>query len=94
MEKSKETWILVSKISDYNMKLNSAKDLEVYPAQILFDKIYKKAYKLTMNIFQISKFFSTDEKYALMSQNPNSCHFESIDLVRNFIFFSILPRRS
>ena len=40
------------------MKINSAKDLEVY----------KKAYKLAMGIFQISKIFPAEEKYALTSQ--------------------------
>ena len=40
------------------MKINSAKDLEVY----------KKAYKLAMDIFQISKSFPAEEKYALTSQ--------------------------
>lgn len=40
------------------MKINSAKDLEVY----------KKAYKLAMDIFQISKTFPAEEKYALTSQ--------------------------
>ena len=59
------------------MRINSAKDLDVY----------KKAYKLAMDIFQISKSFPPEEKYALTSQNPNSCHFETIDLARNFIFF-------
>ena len=40
------------------MKINSAKDLEVY----------KKAYKLAMGIFQISKTIPAEEKYALTSQ--------------------------
>ena len=40
------------------MKINSAKDLEVY----------KKAYKLAMDIFKISKTFPAEEKYALTSQ--------------------------
>lgn len=40
------------------MKLNSAKDLEVY----------KKAYDLAMEIFQISKSFPKEEKYALTDQ--------------------------
>ena len=40
------------------MKLNSAKDLDVY----------KKAYSLAMEIFQISKSFPKEEKYALTDQ--------------------------
>ena len=40
------------------MKLNSAKDLEVY----------KKAYSLAMQIFEISKRFPKEEKYALTNQ--------------------------
>ena len=40
------------------MKINSAKDLEVY----------KKAYSLTMEIFNISKSFPAEEKYSLISQ--------------------------
>ena len=40
------------------MRLNSAKDLDVY----------KKAYTLGMDIFQISKSFPAEEKYALTSQ--------------------------
>ena len=40
------------------MLLKSAKDLEVY----------KKAYALAMEIFEISKLFPAEEKYALISQ--------------------------
>jgi len=40
------------------MRLNSAKDLEVY----------KKAYKLAMDIFYVSKRFPTEEKFALTAQ--------------------------
>ena len=40
------------------MQINSAKDL----------KVYKKAYQLGMDIFQISKSFPAEEKYALTSQ--------------------------
>ena len=40
------------------MRLNSAKDLDVY----------KKAYRIAMDIFQISKSFPAEEKYALVSQ--------------------------
>ena len=40
------------------MQINSAKDL----------KVYKKAYRLAMDIFQISKSFPPEEKYALTSQ--------------------------
>jgi len=40
------------------MRLDSAKDLEVY----------KKAYALAMEIFRISKTFPTEERYALTSQ--------------------------
>ncbi len=40
------------------MRLNSAKDLEVY----------KKAYALAMEIFEISRRFSPEERYALTGQ--------------------------
>jgi len=40
------------------MLIKSAKDLEVY----------RKAYKLSMEIFEISKLFPAEEKYALTSQ--------------------------
>ncbi|MGM0376679.1 MAG: four helix bundle protein [Bacteroidota bacterium] len=40
------------------MKINSAKDLTVY----------KKAYKLAMEIYEITKSFPAEEKYALTSQ--------------------------
>jgi four helix bundle protein len=40
------------------MKLNSAKDLEVY----------KKAYKLAMAVFEVSKAFPPEERFALTGQ--------------------------
>src|SRR3989449_9175128 len=40
------------------MKLNSAKDLEVY----------KKAYRLAMDIFEVTKRFPTEERFALTGQ--------------------------
>ncbi len=40
------------------MRLNSAKDLEVY----------KKAYNLAMTIFELSKNFPNEERFALTSQ--------------------------
>src|SRR6266700_3911819 len=40
------------------MRLNSAKDLDVY----------KKAYQLAMRIFELSKRFPSDEKFALTGQ--------------------------
>jgi four helix bundle protein len=40
------------------MRLNSAKDLEVY----------KKAYDLAMNVFEVSKKFPDEERFALTSQ--------------------------
>ena len=40
------------------MRINSAKDLEVY----------KKAYSLAMEIFEISKSFPKEERYALTGQ--------------------------
>ena len=40
------------------MKLNSAKDLEVY----------KKAYKLAMAVFELSKRFPPEERFALTGQ--------------------------
>jgi len=40
------------------MQINSAKDLEVY----------KKAYELAMHIFEISKSFPKEERYALTDQ--------------------------
>src|SRR5213594_3379314 len=41
------------------MQINSAKDLTVY----------KSAYKLSMDIFQVTKSFPNDEVYALTSQS-------------------------
>ena len=40
------------------MRLNSAKDLDVY----------KKSYQLVMKVFEISKSFPAEEKFALTSQ--------------------------
>lgn len=40
------------------MQINSAKDLDVY----------KKAYWLAMQIFELSKFFPNEERYALTDQ--------------------------
>ncbi len=40
------------------MRLNSAKDLEVY----------KKSYQLAMKVFELSKSFPAEEKFALTSQ--------------------------
>ena len=40
------------------MRINSAKDLEVY----------KKAYRLSMEIFELSKRFPPEERFALTSQ--------------------------
>ena len=42
------------------MQINSAKDLDVY----------KKAYFLAMKLFELSKAFPADERFALTSQNP------------------------
>ena len=44
------------------MRLNSAKDLEVY----------KKAYALAMTIFELSKDFPNEERFALTSQISRS----------------------
>jgi len=43
---------------DKEMRLNSAKDLEVY----------KKAYDLALTIFRLSKKFPDEERFALTSQ--------------------------
>ena len=40
------------------MRLNSAKDLEVY----------KKAYQVAMRVFEVSKRFPPEERYALTGQ--------------------------
>lgn len=45
-------------IKDGKMRINSAKDLEVY----------KKAYALAMRLFEISKGFPSEERYALTNQ--------------------------
>ncbi|MBL7108581.1 MAG: four helix bundle protein [Candidatus Cloacimonetes bacterium] len=44
------------------MKINSAKDLIVY----------KKAYSLAMRIFELSKSFPNEERYALTNQIKRS----------------------
>ena len=44
------------------MKINSAKDLEVY----------KKAYELAMQIFEVSKEFPKEERYSLTDQMRRS----------------------
>ena len=44
------------------MRLNSAKDLDVY----------KKSYQLAMKVFEISKSFPAEEKFALTSQMRRS----------------------
>ncbi len=52
------------------MKINSAKDLEVY----------KKAYALAMAIFKLSKSFPPDERYALTRQIRRSSRSISMNL--------------
>ena len=52
------------------MQINSAKDLEVY----------KKAYQLAMQIFELSKGFPSEEKYALTSQIRRSSRSVSMNL--------------
>jgi four helix bundle protein len=49
---------LKSENNAWQMQINSAKDLTVY----------KSAYKLSMDIFQVTKSFPNDEVYALTSQ--------------------------
>ena len=45
-----------------NMQINSAKDL----------KVYKKAYELAMRVFELSKRFPSEERFALTSQARRS----------------------
>jgi len=52
------------------MRINSAKELEVY----------KKAYQLAMEIFKLSKDFPSEEKYALTSQIRRSSRSVSMNL--------------
>jgi four helix bundle protein len=52
------------------MRINSAKELEVY----------KKAYQLAMEIFDLSKSFPSEEKYALTSQIRRSSRSISMNL--------------
>jgi hypothetical protein len=51
-----------SEITRGPMRLNSAKDLDVY----------KKAYELAMKIFQLSKTFPDEERFALTGQMRRS----------------------
>ena len=60
-----------TKLSEKNaMRINSAKELEVY----------KKAYQLAMEIFNLSKGFPSEEKYALISQIRRSSRSISMNL--------------
>lgn len=52
------------------MRINSAKELEVY----------KKSYQLAMEIFDLSKSFPSEEKYALTSQIRRSSRSISMNL--------------
>jgi four helix bundle protein len=52
------------------MRINSAKELEVY----------RKAYLLAMEIFQLSKAFPPEEKYALTSQIRRSSRSVTMNL--------------
>ena len=52
------------------MRINSAKELEVY----------KKAYRLAMEIFERSKGFPVDERFALTSQIPRSSRSVAMNL--------------
>ncbi len=52
------------------MRINSAKELEVY----------KKAYQLAMEIFELSKDFPPEERYALTSQIRRSSRSVSMNL--------------
>jgi len=52
------------------MQIKSAKELDVY----------KKAYRLAMEIFELSRFFPTEEKYALTSQIRRSSRSISMNL--------------
>ena len=59
-----------SEIRKKAMQINSAKDLEVY----------KKAYQLAMDIFELSKNFPSEEKYALTSQIRRSSRSVAMNL--------------
>ncbi len=52
------------------MQINSAKDLDVY----------KKAYFLAMKVFELSKAFPTDERFALTSQIRRSSRSTCLNL--------------
>ena len=52
------------------MQIRSAKELEVY----------KKSYQLAMEVFQLSKSFPTEERYALTSQIRRSSRSISMNL--------------
>ena len=52
------------------MRIKSAKELEVY----------KKAYQLAMEVFEISKTFPAEERYALISQIRRSSRSISMNL--------------
>jgi four helix bundle protein len=52
------------------MRINSAKDLDVY----------KKAYALAMEVFQVSKTFPSDERYALTGQIRRSSRSVAMNL--------------
>lgn len=52
------------------MKINSAKDLDVY----------KKSYRLAMEIFEVSKAFPAEERFALTSQIRRSSRSVSMNL--------------
>jgi four helix bundle protein len=52
------------------MLLNSAKDLEVY----------KKAFKLSMRVFELTRHFPSEEKFALTSQVRRSSRFVCLNL--------------
>lgn len=52
------------------MRINSAKDLEVY----------KKAYKVSMQIFKLSKFWPAEERYSLTDQIRRSSRSVSANL--------------
>ncbi len=52
------------------MRINSAKELEVY----------RKAYRLAMEIFELSKGFPVDERFALTSQIRRSSRSVAMNL--------------
>ena len=52
------------------MRINSAKDLEVY----------KKAYEVAMRVFELSKHFPPEERFALTSQIQRSSRSVSLNL--------------